>query len=157
MNEREAPASHRDSARQLHPLPGRPAPRERLIDVAKVLGDYYDRRPDVAVSTQRVAFGVCGHRGSSLRSSFNEAHVLAITQAICEHRKSANITGPLYIGKETHALSESALRSALEVLAANAVIRWSTKTTVTRRRPPSPVQYSCITAVAADGWPTGSS
>src|SRR5579863_5979154 len=90
-----------------------------LIDVPKVLAAYYSGRPDPSVPAQRVAFGTSGHRGCSLDNSFNETHILAITQAICLYRKQQGIDGPLYIGFDTHALSEPAFKSALEVLAAN--------------------------------------
>jgi phosphoglucomutase len=103
----------------LHPLAGKPAPEGLLIDVDNLRKEYYARKPDITDSAQRVAFGTSGHRGSSLRGGFNEAHVLAISQAICDYRKSQDITGPLYIGKDTHALSEPAFATALEVLAAN--------------------------------------
>jgi phosphoglucomutase len=106
---------------RVSPLAGKPAPADVLIDPAELCRQYYARRPDSSDPAQRVSFGTSGHRGSSLRSSFNEWHVLAITQAICEHRKKEGIDGPLYVGKDTHALSEPALRSALEVLAANGV------------------------------------
>ena len=105
----------------IHPLAGKPAPKELFVDIDKLLKEYYARKPDVTDSTQRVSFGTSGHRGSSLRGTFNEAHVLAITQAICDYRGSQGITGPLYIGKDTHALSEPAFATALEVLAANGV------------------------------------
>jgi len=105
----------------IHPLAGKPAPTELLVDIDKLRKEYYELKPDVTVDSQRVSFGTSGHRGSSLRRSFNEAHVLAITQAICEYRGSQGITGPLYIGKDTHALSEPAFATALEVLAANGV------------------------------------
>ena len=105
----------------ISPLAGKPAPQSLLVDVPKLLAAYVDLRPDPAVPAQRVAFGTSGHRGSSLKRSFNEWHVLAITQAICEHRKSKDINGPLYIGIDTHALSQPAFESALEVLAANGV------------------------------------
>jgi phosphoglucomutase len=105
----------------LHRLAGKAAPQDLLVDVERLRKEYYERQPDVADSTQRVSFGTSGHRGSSLRGAFNEAHVLAITQAICEHRRSQGISGPLYIGKDTHALSEPALATSLEVLAANGV------------------------------------
>jgi phosphoglucomutase len=104
-----------------HPLAGKPAPQELLVDVDELRKEYHARKPDIANNTERVSFGTSGHRGSSLRGSFNEAHVLAITQAICEYRKSQGITGPLYIGKDTHGLSEPAFATALEVLAANGV------------------------------------
>ena len=105
----------------IHSLAGKPAPQDLLVDIDKLRKEYYARKPDITDSAQRVSFGTSGHRGSSLRSAFNEAHVLAITQAICEYRASQGINGPLYIGKDTHALSEPAFASALEVLAANGV------------------------------------
>lgn len=105
----------------IHPLAGKPAPENLLVDIGKLRKEYYTRIPNIAECTERVSFGTSGHRGSSLRGSFNEAHVLAITQSICEYRRSRGITGPLYIGRDTHALSESAFTTALEVLAANAV------------------------------------
>jgi phosphoglucomutase len=105
----------------ISPLAGQPAPASVLIDPGKLIEEYYARTPDLADPAQRVSFGTSGHRGSALRGSFNEFHVLAITQAICEYRRHESIGGPLYIGKDTHALSEPALRSALEVLAANGV------------------------------------
>lgn len=105
----------------IHPLAGKPAPADVLIDPDKLRAEYYACRPDMGDPSQRVSFGTSGHRGSAARGSFNEFHVLAITQAICEYRRKEAIDGPLYIAKDTHALSEPALRSALEVLAANAV------------------------------------
>jgi phosphoglucomutase len=105
----------------IHPLAGKPAPKDLLVDIDKLRKEYYSRKPDITDSAQRVSFGTSGHRGSSLRGAFNEAHVLAITQAICEYRSGQGITGPLYIGKDTHALSEPAFATALEVLAANGV------------------------------------
>ncbi|MFZ5893840.1 MAG: phosphoglucomutase (alpha-D-glucose-1,6-bisphosphate-dependent) [Myxococcota bacterium] len=104
-----------------HPLAGKPAPPELLIDPARLIAAYYDERPDVSEPEQRVSFGTSGHRGSSLARAFNEAHILAITQAICEYRKQAGTEGPLYLGKDTHATSPAAERTALEVLAANGV------------------------------------
>ena len=105
----------------LSPLAGKPAPKELLIDVARLEKEYFDRKPDVSDRTQLVAFGTSGHRGSSLNGAFNEAHILAITQAICDYRRGQGIDGPLYMGKDTHALSAPAQRTALEVLAANDV------------------------------------
>src|SRR5262252_7205731 len=105
----------------LSPLAGKPAPREMLIDVEALQKAYFDRTPDVSDRRQLVAFGTSGHRGTSRNGSFNEAHILAITQAICEYRKRQQIDGPLYMGKDTHALSAPAQRTALEVLAANGV------------------------------------
>jgi phosphoglucomutase len=106
---------------KIHRLAGKPAPHELLVDIDKLRKEYYARKPDITDSAQRVSFGTSGHRGSSLRGAFNEAHVLAISQAICEYRRSQGINGPLYIGKDTHALSEPAFATALEVLAANGV------------------------------------
>jgi phosphoglucomutase len=103
------------------PLAGKPAPASMLVDVAKLQAAYADRRPDPSVAAQRVAFGTSGHRGSALDTSFNEWHVLAISQAICEYRAGQGIDGPLFIGIDTHALSQPAFESALEVLAANGV------------------------------------
>lgn len=103
------------------PLAGQPAPRSLLVNVPRLITAYYALTPDLDDPGQRVAFGTSGHRGSSLGARFNEAHILAITQAICEYRARAGITGPLYLGKDTHALSEPALATALEVLAANGV------------------------------------
>ncbi|HET7006099.1 MAG TPA: phosphoglucomutase, alpha-D-glucose phosphate-specific, partial [Candidatus Binatia bacterium] len=105
----------------IHPLAGKPAPAELLIDVAALENAYYQRKPNVDDSTQLVSFGTSGHRGSPLSASLNEAHILAITQAICEYRTSKHITGPLFMGKDTHAASGPAQRTALEVLAGNAV------------------------------------
>src|SRR6266576_305851 len=105
----------------LSPLAGKPAPKEMLIDVARLEREYFVRKPDVSDRNQLVAFGTSGHRGSSLHAAFNDAHILAITQAICEYRRSQGIDGPLYMGKDTHALSVPAERTALEVLAANGV------------------------------------
>ncbi len=105
----------------ISPLAGKPAPRSLLVDLLQLETAYHARTPDMGDATQHVAFGTSGHRGSSLRGSFNEAHILAIAQAICEHRRGSGIDGPLYVGKDTHALSGPAQRTALEVLAANGV------------------------------------
>ena len=105
----------------LSPLAGKTAPASLLIDVAKLEHDYYERTPDLADANQLVSFGTSGHRGTPFNSTFTEAHILATTQAICEHRKSKGITGPLYIGKDSHAISAAAQRTALEILAANGV------------------------------------
>jgi phosphoglucomutase len=105
----------------ISPLAGKPAPKEMLVDVGRLEREYFARRPDPEDPAQRVSFGTSGHRGSSLQGSFTEAHVLAITQAICEYRRERRIDGPLYMGKDTHALSGPAERTALEVLAANGV------------------------------------
>jgi phosphoglucomutase len=105
----------------LSPLAGKPAPKDILVDLARLEQEYYTRWPDMEDPTQRVSFGTSGHRGSALHGSFNEAHILAITQAICDYRRSQDTDGPLYMGKDTHALSGPAQRTALEVLAANGV------------------------------------
>jgi phosphoglucomutase len=105
----------------ISPLAGKPAPKELLVDVARLEKEYFERRPDLDDPNQLVSFGTSGHRGSPLRGTFNEAHILAITQAICEYRRGQGIDGPLYMGKDTHAVSEPAQRTALEVLAANNV------------------------------------
>src|SRR5581483_10405545 len=105
----------------LHPLAGQPAPPELLVDVPRLVSAYYTLRPDPADPAQRVAFGTSGHRGSALRHAFNEAHVLAIAQAIVELRRVRGVTGPLFLGTDTHALAEPARASALEVFAAHGV------------------------------------
>jgi phosphoglucomutase len=105
----------------VHPLAGKPAPRSLLVNVPKLLTAYYTLQPDATQRSQRVAFGTSGHRGTSLTSSFNELHIMATTQAICDYRKQQGITGPLFLGVDTHALSEPAAATALEVLAANGV------------------------------------
>ncbi len=103
------------------PLAGKPAPKELLVDLSRLERAYYENRPDVDNPNQLVIFGTSGHRGSSLHGTFNEAHILAITQAICEYRRTQGTNGPLYMGKDTHGLSGPAQRTALEVLAANGV------------------------------------
>src|SRR5215467_7384103 len=105
----------------ISPLAGKPADPSLLINVPRLVTAYYTGRPDPSIPTQRVVFGTSGHRGSALDNAFNEAHILAITQAICLYRKEQSIDGPLYIGFDTHALSEPAFASALEVLVANGV------------------------------------
>jgi phosphoglucomutase len=105
----------------IHPLAGRPAPASVLVDVSKLIAAYASEKPDAMVREQRVAFGTSGHRGSSFKRSFNEWHILAITQAICEYRASQGPIGPLFLGRDTHALSGPACANALEVLAANGV------------------------------------
>ncbi len=106
---------------KINPLAGKPAPASILVDVPRLVTAYYSRTPDPSVAAQRVAFGTSGHRGSSFNDSFNEAHVLAISQAICTWRQREHINGPLFLGFDTHALSAPAFASALEVLAANGV------------------------------------
>lgn len=102
-------------------MAGKPASREMLVDLTRLEREYFERSPDVDDPTQLISFGTSGHRGSSLRASFNEAHILAITQAVCDYRRSQGTNGPLFIGKDTHALSDPAQCTALEVLAANEV------------------------------------
>jgi phosphoglucomutase len=111
----------RKEAGSISPLAGRPAPKSLLVDLARLEREYYGRKPDVGDPTQLVSFGTSGHRGSPFRGSFTEAHIAAITQAICDYRRAQGIDGPLYMGKDTHGLSEPAQRTALEVLAANGV------------------------------------
>src|SRR5690349_13583647 len=103
----------------LHPLAGKPAPANLLIDRSQLERDYYERKPDVSNPNQLVSFGTSGHRGTPTDSTFTEAHIVAIAQAICEWRRDKGVDGPLYIGKDTHAVSTPAQRSALEVFAAN--------------------------------------
>src|SRR5579875_3344386 len=105
----------------LHPLAGKPAPTDLLIDVAQVERAYYERRPNLDNPAQLVSFGTSGHRGTPLNGTFTEAHILAITQAICDYRRMKGTDGPLYMGQDTHAVSKPAQRTALEVLAANGV------------------------------------
>src|SRR2546430_10811413 len=105
----------------LSPLAGKPAPTEMLIDPEQVVREYSVRKPDPAEPAQQISFGTSGHRGSPLTGSFNEAHILAIAQAICDYRRTHGISGPLYMGRDTHAVSSPAQRTALEVLAANGV------------------------------------
>src|SRR5262245_31476430 len=112
-----APGAHRT----LSPLAGKQAPTELLIDPEQLVRGYYSNKPDLDNPQQLVSFGTSGHRGSSTNATFNEAHILAITQAICDYRAAKGITGPLFMGKDTHVLSEPAQRTALEVLAGNAV------------------------------------
>jgi phosphoglucomutase len=106
---------------KIHPLAGKPVPAELLIDVGKLGKVYYERQPDLGDPNQLVSFGTSGHRGTPLEGTFNEAHILAIAQAICDFRHSKDIHGPLFMGKDTHAVSSPAQRTALEVLAANSV------------------------------------
>ncbi|WP_449241881.1 phosphoglucomutase (alpha-D-glucose-1,6-bisphosphate-dependent), partial [Desulfovibrio sp.] len=120
----------------LHPLAGKPAPRDLLANIPRLVAAYYALSPDPAEPTHAVSFGTSGHRGSSQRHSFNEAHILAITQAIVEQRAARGVTGPLFLGMDTHALSEPALMTALEVLAAGGV---ETRIQAGRGYTPTPV------------------
>jgi phosphoglucomutase len=109
------------TAHGISPLAGKKAPASMLIDVSRLESDYLNKKPDVSIAEQKVSFGTSGHRGTPFKGTFTEGHILAITQAICDYRKTQGITGPLYMGKDTHAISASAQRTALEVLAANMV------------------------------------
>jgi hypothetical protein len=122
-----------DQSVTISPLAGKPAPKEMLVDLPRLEREYFQRRPDLDDPEQRVSFGTSGHRGSPLRGSFTEAHILAITQAICDYRKAQGTDGPLYMGKDTHALSGPAQCTAIEVLAANEV---QTIIPASRRRHP---------------------
>ncbi|MCI5220331.1 MAG: phosphoglucomutase, partial [Candidatus Electrothrix sp. LOE2] len=104
-----------------HPLAGKPAPKSILVNVPELISAYFTRKPDVQQAAERVSFGTSGHRGSSLKRSFNEAHILAVTQAVCEYRQEAGIDGILFMGMDTHPLSWPAQLTALQVLAANGV------------------------------------
>ena len=105
----------------IHPLAGKAVPPSMLANIPRLVTAYFAEKPDPAVATQRVAFGTSGHRGSALQGAFNEAHILSISQAVCDHRRAKNLSGPLFVGIDTHALAEPALVSALEVFAANGV------------------------------------
>ena len=103
----------------LSTMAGKPATKDMLVDVANLEREYYERKPDVSDPNQMVNFGTSGHRGTPLKGTFTEAHILAITQAICDYRREQGVDGPLFMGKDTHAASGPAQRTALEVLAAN--------------------------------------
>src|SRR5262249_47809211 len=119
---RQSPeARGRGATMTISPLAGKPAPKDILIDLGRLERAYYEQRPDPDNADQLVSFGTSGHRGSPFAGSFTETHILAITQAICDYRRAQGITGPLYLGKDTHGLSSPAQRTALEVLAANEV------------------------------------
>jgi phosphoglucomutase len=109
---------------EVHPGAGRPAELDELGDVDRLVAAYYDDAPDPSMAEQRVSFGTSGHRGSSLRRTFNEAHIAAMSEAICEHRRSQQDAGPLFLGRDPHALSEPARRTAIEVFVANGVSLW---------------------------------
>src|SRR5271166_87595 len=115
------PAASKTNGMIISPLAGKPAPKELLVDVARLEKEYFERHPDLSDPNQLVSFGTSGHRGSPLHGTFTEAHILAITQAICDYRRGQGTDGPLYMGKDTHAVSGPAQRTALEVLAANNV------------------------------------
>ena len=106
---------------QINPLAGKPAAPSMLANIPRLVTAYFAGKPDPKVAAQRVAFGTSGHRGSAFNHAFNEAHILAISQAVCDHRCNVGLSGPLFVGIDTHALAEPALASALEVFAANGV------------------------------------
>ena len=108
-------------AENIKALAGKPVPASLLANIPRLITAYFTRVPDPEIVSQRVAFGTSGHRGAALAGSFNETHILAITQAVCRYRSQAGIDGPLFLGMDTHALSEPAFASAMEVLAANGV------------------------------------
>src|SRR5271170_3938534 len=106
---------------EISPLAGKPAPKEMLVDLSRLEREYFECVPDLDDPSQLVSFGTSGHRGSPFHGTFTEAHILAITQAICDYRRAQGTSGPLFIGKDTHALSAPAQRTTIEVLAANNV------------------------------------
>src|SRR5277367_5012693 len=106
---------------EVSPMAGKPVDPSMLVNVPRLVTAYFAGKPDPAIKSQRVAFGTSGHRGSAFGNAFNEAHILAISQAICHYRSRNNITGPLFLGIDTHGLSEPAMASALEVFAANEI------------------------------------
>src|SRR5579862_672640 len=108
-----------DMSERISLLAGKPVPRSLLVDIPRLVTAYFTLVPDSAIVSQRVAFGTSGHRGSAFAAAFNEAHILAIAQAVCLYRRHAGLSGPLFLGMDTHALSEAAFATALEVLAAN--------------------------------------
>src|SRR5919106_3416105 len=135
----------------LDPRAGQPADPATLVDVDALIAAYHDQRPDPSDPAQRVAFGTSGHRGSSFRGAFNEAHILAITEAICRYRTGRGYTGPLFLGRDTHALSEPATRTALQVLVANGV---DVRVDASDGYTPTPALSHAILVVnrSADSW-----
>ena len=124
-------------AAEINPLAGKTADPSKLVNVPRLVTAYFADKPDPSVPAQRVAFGTSGHRGSALNNAFNEAHILAISQALCDVRHRAGITGPLFVGIDTHALAEPALASALEVFAANGIEVTMLLLRCVTHRPPS--------------------
>ena len=130
---------------KIHPLAGQHPPADSILDVSHLLQQYYDTQPDAENPAQQVSFGTSGHRGSSLNGTFNEAHILAVTQAVVEYRQAQGITGPLYMGMDSHALSDPAQKTALEVLAANGVETClTTASDLTRFTPTPSVSYAIL-------------
>ena len=139
----------------VHPLAGKPAPREILVNIPRLITQYFVQKPDVGQPGQEVAFGTSGHRGSSFKTSFNEWHILAVTQAVCDYRKAQRIDGPLFLGMDTHALSEPSQETALEVLGGNGV---SVRIARDRGYTPTPVISQAILAFnrgRKKGWADG--
>lgn len=130
----------------ISPLAGRPAPKEMLVDLAKLERDYFERRPDLGDPNQMVHFGTSGHRGSPFSGTFTEAHVLAMTHAICDYRIAQGTDGPLYMGKDTHALSDPAQRTALRSWQATASKPSFSGTMASRRRRLSRARFWSTTA-----------
>jgi len=143
---------------KIHPLAGQPAPTESLIDVSQLLNAYYDRHPQTDNPLELISFGTSGHRGSSVQNTFNEDHILAVSQAVADYRQSQGINGPLFLGMDSHALSQPAQKTALEVLAANGVTVCLTTVANERQYTPTPAVSHAIlrfnqgkTAGLADG------
>ncbi|MEZ4716241.1 MAG: hypothetical protein R2851_09155 [Caldilineaceae bacterium] len=139
----------------LDPLAGKPAPLDLLENIPDLIAHYYEVKPDPNARAEQVSFGTSGHRGTSTDGSFNEDHILAIAQAICDYRRSMNIAGPLMLGMDTHALSQPALYSAIEVFAANDVDVYIQAGLATRRRRSSPTPSSRGTRSIPASRPTG--
>ena len=141
----------------INPAAGQPAQASNLVNVPRLITAYFADRPDPKIPEQRVTFGTSGHRGSSLHRAFNEWHILAVTQAICAYRKDKGIDGPLFLGIDTHALSEPAFAMRYEVLAANEVhVSHRSQGANTRPLPPSPAPFSISIATEKWGWPMAS-
>jgi phosphoglucomutase len=146
----------KDPGPRVSPLAGHPAEASMLVNIPRLVAAYYTNRPDPSVRAQRVSFGTSGHRGSSFDSAFNEWHILAITQSICRYRSQQGTDGPLFMGMDTHALSDPAWRSALEVLAANGVQTMVSQGDEYTPTPQSRTPSLLTTAAGKQGWPTES-
>jgi hypothetical protein len=142
---------------RIDPTAGTLVPTAETLDVAALTRAYFEKKPDPAIPAQRVSFGTSGHRGSAFDTSFNEDHILAITEAICRYRKGAGIDGPLFLGRDSHALSEPAFHTALEVLSAHGVTVLVDADNGFTPRPPSAAPSSPTTRAAIRAWPTASS
>ncbi len=141
----------------LSPYAGKPAPQSILENIPKLMTDYYNLIPDASNPDQAVAFGTSGHRGSASKTAFNENHIAAISQAIVEYRDAQGISGPIYIGMDSHALSEAAHATAIEVFAGNSLNVIIQARAVTRRRRSFRTPFSPTTKTAPMIWPTASS